>query len=151
MFTYLGLGTNKGDRTANLELAVRIIKQEFSIKVTRESSIIETKAWGLEDQPDFMNMVIEIETELSPQELLEKCLNIEIEMGRVREIKWGPRLIDIDILLYRDQIVEDDNLIIPHRYLHKRLFVLRSLRELIPEYKHPVLNKSIENIFEEIL
>ena len=127
---YLGLGTNLGDRHLNLENAISLINQQVG-KILKQSSIHETKAWGKTDQPDFLNLVIKIETKLVPQMLLQKCLSIENEIGRIREEKWGPRLIDIDILYYNDLIIDDENLKIPHPFINEREFVLNPLKEII--------------------
>lgn len=127
---YIGLGTNLGDRHLNLGNAINLIGNQIG-KVLKQSSIHETKAWGNTNQPDFLNMVIRIETELTPELLLEKCLSIEKEIGRVREEKWGPRIIDIDILYYNDLIIDNENLKIPHPFINEREFVLKPLTEII--------------------
>lgn len=127
---YLGLGTNLGDRYLNLENAIILINQQVG-NVLKQSTIHETKAWGKTNQPDFLNMVIKIDTTLAPQILLKKCLSIENEIGRVRAEKWGPRLIDIDILYYNDLIIDDENLKIPHPFINERDFVLKPLKEII--------------------
>ncbi len=151
MKAYLGLGSNLGDRVGHLEAAFMHLTSTPGIHILRKSTVIETKAWGLEDQPDFLNMVLEIDTVMEPEKLLEQCLKIEEKIGRVRDIKWGPRIIDIDILLYEDQVISKENLEIPHKFMHQRRFVLESLNQLIPEYEHPILKKRIKHIFEEIL
>ena len=111
---YLGLGSNIGDRKQQLLKAIDLIGNIKGIKVTKQSSIYETAPIGYTDQPNFLNLCLEIETELSPQQLLKHCLDIEQQLHRVREIRWGPRTLDIDILLYSDNIIETDNLSIPH-------------------------------------
>ena len=115
--TYLSLGSNLGNRKNSLKKARSFLKEFGEIK--KESSIIETKAWGKIDQPDFLNQVILIETELSPQELLQNCQNIENKLGRERKEKWGERTIDIDILFYDDLVLDEKNLQIPHPYIPK--------------------------------
>lgn len=150
MIVYLGLGSNIGNKEENLQLSSQLLQSQENINVLRESERITTKAWGIENQPDFLNSVLEIETSYSPIGLLIICLKIETIMGRKRSIKWGPRLIDIDILLYGDEIVSEENLEIPHKYLHERSFVLKSLNELIPEYEHPVLKKTISHLYKEL-
>ena len=150
MLVYLGLGTNQGEREENFYRAITELESLPETKILRKSSIIETIPWGLKEQPDFLNFVLEVETQLSPRFLLESCLDIERKLGRVRDIRWGPRLIDIDILLYGNRIIEETDLVIPHEYLHKRQFVLCSLMELIPEFVHPKLKKSIDTLYKEI-
>ena len=127
---YIGLGTNLGDRNSNLNKAIELISLQIG-SVLKESTVHETKPWGKTDQPNFLNMVIKIETKLTPQQLLEKCLSIENEIGRVREEKWGPRLIDIDILYYNNEIINEENLIIPHPFIQEREFVLKPLNEIL--------------------
>ena len=121
---YLGLGSNIGDRKQQLLKAIDLIGNIKGIKVTKQSSIYETAPIGYTDQPNFLNLCLEIETELSPQQLLKHCLDIEQQLHRVREIRWGPRTLDIDILLYSDNIIETDNLSIPHPRMQERAFVL---------------------------
>ena len=127
---FLGLGTNLSDRHKNLSNAIDLIGKQIG-EVIKQSSIHETKAWGKTDQPDFLNMVIQVETTLSPQKLLEKCLSIEDQIGRIRKEKWGPRLIDIDILYYNDLKIEEENLKIPHPFINEREFVLKPLTEIL--------------------
>lgn len=127
---FLGLGTNLGNRKKNLSDAIALINSQIG-NVVKKSSIHETKAWGKTEQPDFLNMVIQIDTELQPQNLLEKCLSIENKLGRIRIEKWGERIIDIDILYYNDLIIDEENLKIPHPLIEDREFVLNPLKELI--------------------
>ena len=121
---YLGLGSNIGDRAHQLQQAIRIIDQYQYIDVTSISPIYETEPVGYTDQPQFLNLCIEIETTLNPQELLKRCLETEEALHRVRKIRWGPRTLDVDILLYGNEIIEEDNLIIPHPRMTERAFVL---------------------------
>lgn len=127
---YLGLGTNLGNRHENLNQALSLINVKIG-KVIKKSSIHETKAWGKTNQPDFLNMVIQIETDLIPHELLSCCISIENQLGRVRKEKWGERIIDIDILYYNNLKISEDNLTIPHPFIEERDFVLIPLKELI--------------------
>lgn len=143
---YIGIGSNMGDREENLNSAIDLLKQEAGIVVTAVSSYINTAPVGYTDQPDFLNAVIEIATTLIPQALLEVCLNIEKKLKRVRLIHWGPRTIDLDILLYDDLIINEPNLIIPHPRMHEREFVLKPLKEIAPNAFHPVLKKTIAEI-----
>ena len=130
---YLGLGTNLGDKKANLRAAVNILNSNESVDVVALSSLYSTQPVGVKDQPDFINAVIAIQTTLSPVELLKLCNNIEHQLGRVRTIRWGPRVIDIDILLYNDVVINDNDLIIPHPCIMERAFVLIPLAEIAPD------------------
>ncbi len=148
MKAYLGLGSNIGEREDNLQTAITLLKR--SIEVIRRSKTLETEPFGLVDQPDFLNLVLEIETDLTPKELLTLCLLTEQEMGRKREIKWGPRNIDIDILLYEDIVLNEKDLIIPHQYLTERDFVLIPLTELSPDIVHPITGKTMSEHLKEL-
>ncbi len=145
---YLGLGGNLGDREANLRKATQLIDLKVG-KVLTTSSLYETKAWGIENQPDFLNQVLLVETALSPQLTLQTILNIELEMGRIRRQKWHTRLIDIDILFYKNWIVREANLIIPHSFLQARNFVLAPLFEIAPDLIHPLLQKTVSELYFE--
>lgn len=144
---YLLLGTNLGDRTRNLIEARSLITAE-GINIIAESGIYETAAWGIEDQPGFLNQVLLVETALTPQELLESILATELEMGRVRIQKWGERLIDMDILYYHDQVLDTPDLKVPHPEIPNRRFTLVPLIELAAEEVHPVLNKTQQELLE---
>ena len=130
---WLGLGANIGDPPAQVREAVQRLDAHPDIAVTAQSSMLTTKPWGKTDQPDFSNMVVEVETSLAPHELLDACLGVEREMGRVRDVRWGPRLIDIDIVAYERLELDSEWLHLPHRYAHERDFVLDPLREIAPE------------------
>ncbi len=130
---YLGLGANLGDRLANLREATKLLEEGGACRVTARSSVYETKPFGVMGQPDFLNAVIEVETSLAPQNLLSLCKSIENEMGRVRTNKWGPRVIDIDVLLYGDATVQEDDLVVPHAEMVGRAFVLVPLAEIAPD------------------
>ena len=147
---YLGLGSNLGDRKENLEKAIEALNNFEEIEVTNRSSILETEPYGKTDQPKFMNMCVEIKTRMSPLSLLETVLGIEHSLGRVREEVWGPRIIDIDILLYEDLELELDDLSIPHKEMHLRSFVLEPLSEIAPAVKHPTLDKLVIELKEEL-
>ncbi len=144
--TYILLGTNLGDKRANLLKAVELIKNHSLL--TKQSSIYETAAWGNTNQDNFYNQVIEVKTELSANDLLQTLLQIEIQMGRVRNQKWEARIIDLDILYYNHEIIDTENLKVPHPYLHVRRFTLAPLVQIAPEFLHPVFNKTNTALLE---
>ncbi len=127
---WLSLGANLGDPPAQLAEAIRRIAVHPSISVTRQSSVLTTKPWGKTDQPNFANQAVELETSLQPVELLDVILGIELDMGRVREEVWGPRVIDIDMIAYDRVVLQTPRLTLPHPYAHERDFVLDPLREI---------------------
>ena len=127
---FLSLGSNMGDRLEYLSKAIDKIAQIQGCNILNKSSIYETEPWGYENQEAFLNLCISIETSLSPYELLESLQKIELELDRVRKIHWGPRTIDIDILLFDDIICEDDKLTIPHPRMRERAFVLIPLYDI---------------------
>jgi len=145
---FLHTGSNIGDRRENLETANRMVNDTIGT-IIRYSNIYETAAWGLKDQDDFLNQAIEVVTELSPEEVLKEIQAIEKNMGRVKIKKWGRRLIDIDILFFESVVINTDRLTIPHPFLQERNFVLAPLSELIPEFIHPVLKRSVHQLFAE--
>ncbi|HET8858732.1 2-amino-4-hydroxy-6-hydroxymethyldihydropteridine diphosphokinase [Marivirga sp.] len=138
---FLLLGSNLGDRYLNLLHAVESLEKK-AIKNENVSSIFETAAWGKTDQQAFLNQVLKIQTKLRPHDLLKVILEIEIDLGRVRKLKWGERLIDIDILYYHDLEIEEDDLKIPHPGIPDRKFTLTPLVEIASDFIHPILNKT---------
>ena len=130
---YLSLGSNLGDRAATLEAALRALKGFGDVRINRRSSLYETAPMGKTDQPDFYNIVIEVETALSPEVLLDRCQEVERALGRVRGARWGPRTVDVDILLYDRDTVSSERLIIPHPEMLRRRFVLEPLIEIAPD------------------
>ncbi len=138
---YLGLGSNLGNRQENLDLACQHISESIGA-IIAQSSIYETAAWGLTEQNDFLNQVICITTDYEATEVLGMILAVEQSMGRIREVKWGARIIDIDILYYNDAIIKLDNLTIPHPFIQDRRFVLAPLAEVAPDLIHPLLHKT---------
>lgn len=145
---YLGLGTNLGDRFSNLIVCKRLIFSKVG-NIIKESSIYKTAAWGIKNQPDFLNQVICVETTLYPFALLKTLLDLEKAMGRVRKQKWGERLIDIDILFYNDVIINSGELIIPHPFIEKRIFVLQPLAEIAGKMIHSVLRQTAAELLLE--
>lgn len=150
MNAFLCLGANLEQPQEYIHKACLELAARPGIRILRGSSIAKTKPWGKIDQPCFHNQVLEIETTLSPLELLEAALEIEQKLGRVRKEKWGPRLIDIDILLYGNMVINTDKLTVPHPEMHRRHFALSLLAELAPDLEHPVLHKKIETLIQEI-
>lgn len=140
---YLGLGSNIGNRELQLNEAIKILHAYQGIQVTQVSHIYETEPVGYTNQPTFLNLCIEIETELNPQSLLKCCLATEQQLHRKREIRWGPRTLDVDILLFGDQIIEQDNLSVPHPRMKERSFVLIPLNDIATNQIEPISNKSI--------
>lgn len=130
---WLSLGSNMGDKKANVRNAIRALDDHPDIHVTKRSGLAETAPWGKTDQDDFINAAIEINSILGPLDLLESCLMVEQAMGRERGEKWGPRIIDIDIIAYDNVEMKTDQLTLPHPLAHERDFVLNPLREIAPE------------------
>lgn len=144
---YLSLGGNLGDREKNLLLAIDELKRH-GFTVSSMSKIYETASWGINEQPDFLNMVIKIYTDLDAEQVLEQILYIEKLMGRTREKKWGNRIIDIDILAYENEIIDSENLKIPHPFMHERKFVLVPFTEISPKWHHPTIKTDIKILLQ---
>ncbi len=142
----LSLGSNTGNSSDNLRNAVAYLNTLNSTDVVKTSSVHTTAPWGKTDQPDFLNQSVLISTQLTVAELMENILRIEKEMGRVREEKWGPRIIDIDIILFGDSVVNSPVVVVPHPYMHERKFVLEPSVEIAAEMVHPVLKKTITEL-----
>lgn len=142
---YISIGSNLGDRKENCAHAIKLIERN-GITVRKQSQMYETEPWGIKDQPKFINMAIEVETDKKPEELLRVLKEIEKKVGRTETVKWGPRVIDLDILFYDDLILKTENLEIPHPLLHERDFVLKPLCEIAPEKKHPIIGKTVREM-----
>ena len=145
---YLLIGGNLGNRKVNLSKATEMIREQCGT-VIKSSSLYETAAWGMAEQPSFLNQALEILTSLNAKQLMRKILKIESMMGRLREEKFGPRTIDIDILFYENEIHDLHFLKIPHPELQNRRFVLAPLAEINPELQHPILKKTIAELLED--
>jgi 2-amino-4-hydroxy-6-hydroxymethyldihydropteridine diphosphokinase len=130
---YLSLGGNLGDPAKSMAAALRLLDGDDKTRVTAVSSLYRTPPWGKLDQPDFLNAAAAIETQLSPRSLLELCLDVERRLKRVREERWGPRLIDIDILVFGDRVIHETGLEVPHPRMLERAFVLAPLAEIAPD------------------
>ncbi len=146
---YLSLGSNLGDREANLRSAVERLESP-SLQVRCRSSIYETEPQDLGEQPWFLNLVVEIETSLAPMELLERIHEMEARLGRMRDVPKGPRTIDIDILFYGELVFETGDLQIPHPRLAQRRFVLEPLAELAPDLQHPVIGRTVTEMLAAV-
>jgi 2-amino-4-hydroxy-6-hydroxymethyldihydropteridine diphosphokinase len=144
---YLLLGSNEGNRMQWLELCMQQLAN--SATITAKSPVYETAAWGIEEQPDFLNMAICLETHLAPGALLQAIQQTEKNLGRQREVKWGQRTLDIDILFYNDDIINLPDLQVPHPHLHERRFALMPLNAIAPQLVHPHFNKTIATLLEQ--
>jgi len=145
---FLALGTNLGDRLANLKAAVEALPP--SARLCAASPIYETTPWGYSDQPLFLNQVVQAETNLDPFELLGFLKGLEKQLGRQATFRYGPRLIDLDILFYDDLILKTPELVLPHPQLTERPFVLVPLADLVPNLQHPVLKKTVRELLDEV-
>src|SRR5919109_408879 len=141
---YLALGTNLGDRLANLKEAIAALTPQMEVKT--KSQVYETPPWGYENQPKFLNQVVKVTTYLDPEPLLKHLKRLEVALGRKVSFPNGPRLIDIDLLFYDDLVLNKPSLIIPHPRLHERGFVLLPLMDIAPDLVHPVYKKSIREM-----
>ena len=147
---YLSVGSNMGDREAHIRAGIDRLKSNEDIRVIRESELIETEPYGGVEQDDFLNGAVKLETLLDPGQLLDVLHEAENAEGRERTVHWGPRTLDLDILLYDDIVYEEEDLVIPHSDMTNRDFVLRPLKEIAPNAVHPVLGKSISRLLDEL-
>lgn len=146
---YLGLGSNKGERISFIETAINEIAEIEKTKLIRTSSIYETEPWGVNDQGDYLNSAAEIRTDLSAEELLRALKGIESRIGRTVTAKWSEREIDIDLLFYGNDVLNNKTIHVPHAEIENRKFVLIPMNELAPDLIHPVLNRSISELLLE--
>ena len=147
---YIALGSNIGEKEENINIAIEKIKSNKEIKMIKKSTIIETEPWGYENQDSFKNAVIEVNTILNQRELMALLLDIEKDMKRERIFRWGPRVIDLDIIFYDDLVTSDDFVTIPHPRMEEREFVLAPLNEIAPNMIHPLNKKRVFRMLEEI-
>lgn len=147
---YLSLGSNMGDKRYYLDEAIDRLGRDSLTRVEKVASFIETEPYGNVEQDNFINTAVEISTLRSPQELLQLTSDIENQLGRVRTVHWGPRTLDIDIILYEDVVINTESLTIPHKEMHLREFVLRPLCEIAPTVQHPIIKKNIYELLETV-
>jgi len=147
-YAYIGIGSNLGNKNTNIKKSIKLLKEKC--EVTKISSLYETEPIGYKAQDYFLNCVVKIRTNFNPEQLLKFLQSIENKLKRVREIKNGPRTIDLDILFYGNDIVNANNLIIPHPRLHERRFALVPLNEIAPEFVHPLLKRKVNSILKNL-
>ncbi|HEL2738460.1 TPA: 2-amino-4-hydroxy-6-hydroxymethyldihydropteridine diphosphokinase [Streptococcus suis] len=147
---YLSIGGNMGDRLAYLKAALDKLASHPGCQLGLVSNIYETPAWGKTDQADFLNLACQVYTDLSAQDFLSVCQKIEQELDRVRIEKWGQRTIDLDIIFWDDQVISEENLLVPHPYAHKRAFVLLPLADIARDFCHPILGQKVEELVRNL-
>ena len=147
---YVAIGSNLGDKENYMEVGINALKEAEDVRVIKVADVIATKPYGVEEQPDFLNSVIEIQTLLSPQELLDTLHEIENQAGRERTLRWGPRTLDLDIIFYDDLVMETETLIIPHVDMENREFVLEPMVQLAPWKRHPILHRTMEQLLQAL-
>ncbi len=150
MRAFVGLGSNMGERKVKMREALDRLDATPGVRVVSVSALRNTKPVGGPPQPDYLNAVAELETTLAPRELLAAALAIEREMGRVRDVRWGPRVIDIDILLCDDQVIETAPLTVPHPRMHERRFVVEPMAEIAPDVRHPKLARTMRELLQSL-
>lgn len=149
---YLSLGSNKGDRIGYVQQAASLLGMDEKITIVRTSAFYESEPWNMNTKKWFVNAVVEIKTQYSPQELLVACQRVECQLGRtpIEKGQYQDRTIDIDILFYNKEIINEENLTIPHKYVHLRAFTLVPMMELNSDFVHPVLHKTIEEMHNDL-
>jgi len=148
---FISIGSNLGERLDNCQRAVATLTAPGAgVGLVRVSPYYETEPWGRPDQGPFVNVVVEVETALAPQELLKRTREVEAALGRTRGERWGPRVIDLDIVFYGDYVMDEPGLVIPHPHAHERAFVLAPISDIAPEFVHPVLDKSVSELLRSL-
>ncbi|HEM2810193.1 TPA: 2-amino-4-hydroxy-6-hydroxymethyldihydropteridine diphosphokinase [Streptococcus suis] len=147
---YLSIGGNMGDRQAYLKAALEALDRHPDCRLGLVSPIYETPAWGKTDQADFLNLACQVETDLSAQDFLAICQKIELDLDRVRIEKWGQRTIDLDIIFWDEEKIQEENLIVPHPYAHERAFVLLPLADIAADYRHPSFGQRVEELVRNL-
>jgi len=150
MRVFISIGSNLGDRAANCREAVRRLAGYEALRVVNASSLYETEPWGVVDQEPFINSAVEIETEIDPQALFDLLKEIEAGMGRTPGERWGPRVIDLDIIFYGGLVVDEERLKVPHPSMEERAFVLVPLNEIAPGFAHPVSGKKVSELLDAL-
>jgi 2-amino-4-hydroxy-6-hydroxymethyldihydropteridine diphosphokinase len=150
VIAYIGLGANLGEPRRQVEEAIRRLGEAEEVEVLKASRLYLTPPLGPPGQPWYVNAAVRVKTRLTPEELLRVLIGIERAMGRVRGERWGPRLIDLDLLLYNGEVLAGPELTVPHPEMHRRAFVLAPLAEISPEARHPVLNKTVAELWAEL-
>ena len=150
-YAYIGFGSNIGDRRAHIGQAICCLSEAESTSLLQVSSIYETQPIGYDEQDWFLNGVIEVETNLSPEQLLGFLKRVEVQVGRRARIRWGPREIDLDLLIYNQLCINTSTLMVPHRDMHKRRFVLVPFEEIAPNTLHPVFRETIQTLLRQLV
>jgi len=145
----ISMGSNLGNRLSSLRKAILLLKKE-GFNIIKTSDVFETPPFGVTNQPRFLNACLLIDTETNPADLLKKLKKIENEVGRIQRFRWGPREIDLDIIFYDEKVIDGPSLKVPHPHMHERPFVLIPLKQISPQWVHPILKKTVEQMAEDL-